>query len=143
MYALNGQLINIRWLIFGDNQFVSKHTFHIQNPSIYLFQLDVNNATLAHMLNWYEICLNRTNYPVFNMQDFRYWLYTSFLFCVGHMVSQHCNAFPITVLYINVHILCFYIAGKCKRCKLSRRKINLKKYCRRDFGKCGCFIAYS
>ncbi len=31
-----GQLIKTRW-IFGDNQFMSKDTFHLQNPSVYLF----------------------------------------------------------------------------------------------------------
>ncbi len=32
-------------VIFMDNQFMSKHTFHIQNLSIYMFQLD-----LLHLL---------------------------------------------------------------------------------------------
>ncbi len=43
-FPFNGQFIKTRWLIFGDSQFMPKHTFHIQNPSIYLFGL----ATLAH-----------------------------------------------------------------------------------------------
>ncbi len=30
--------------------------------------VSIGLTTLAHMLNWYEICLNKTNYPIFNMQ---------------------------------------------------------------------------
>ncbi len=54
-----------RWYI----QFKSKHTFPIYHPSIYLLQLE-----LLHLIICYEVCLNITNYPIFNMQDFRYWL---------------------------------------------------------------------
>ncbi len=41
---INIFLLNVSLLIhviFGDNQFMSKHTFHIKNPSIYQFQLDL------------------------------------------------------------------------------------------------------
>ncbi len=42
MESLKGKLIKTRWVvIFGDNQFLSKHTFQIQNSSVYLFQLDL------------------------------------------------------------------------------------------------------
>ncbi len=34
-------LIKTRWVIFEDNKFMSKHTFHIQNLSISLFQVDL------------------------------------------------------------------------------------------------------
>ncbi len=33
-------------------------------------------ATLAHMINGYEICLNTKNYPFVNIQDLIYWLCT-------------------------------------------------------------------
>ncbi len=33
--------LKTRCVIFGDNQIMSKHIFHIQNPSIYQFQLDL------------------------------------------------------------------------------------------------------
>ncbi len=59
--------ISSRYVIFGDNQFMSKHTFHIQKPSIGL-------PTLTNMLNGYDICLNTTNCAISNIQDFRYWL---------------------------------------------------------------------
>ncbi len=36
-------------------------------------------AALAHIINVYEICLNTTNYPIFNMQGFIYCLWTSIL----------------------------------------------------------------
>ncbi len=42
---LEGQLYKTGWVIFGDNQSMSKCTIHIQSPSIYLFQLD-----LLHLL---------------------------------------------------------------------------------------------
>ncbi len=46
-----------------------------------IFQYTCFNCTsLAHMLNVYmKMCLNTTNYPIFNMQDFRYRLCTSIL----------------------------------------------------------------
>ncbi len=39
------QFIKTRCVIFGDNQYMSKHTFNIQNSSIYWFKFD-----LLHML---------------------------------------------------------------------------------------------
>ncbi len=36
---------------------------------------------IAHMLNRYEICLNITNYQIFKVQDFTYWLCASILDC--------------------------------------------------------------
>ncbi len=32
--------------------------------------VSIRRTTLAHMLNEYEICINTTNYPIVNMQDF-------------------------------------------------------------------------
>ncbi len=40
IFPLRGQLIKTGWVIFGDNQFMSKHTFHRINTSTYLFQFD-------------------------------------------------------------------------------------------------------
>ncbi len=62
-----------RCVIFGDNQFISKHTFHIS------FKIPVSIDLLAHMLNGDDISLNTTNYSIFNMQDFRNWLWSSML----------------------------------------------------------------
>ncbi len=45
-----------------DSKFISDHPFHIQNPSIYLFQW-----VLLHLLNGIT-----TKYPILNMQDFIY-----------------------------------------------------------------------
>ncbi len=47
------------WYLGKTNLCQNTH-FIYQNPSKYLFQLV-----------W---CLNRTNFPIFNMQDFRYWI---------------------------------------------------------------------
>ncbi len=42
------------------------------------------------MLNRYEICLNKTNYLIYNMQDFRTVLVSWFMprLCVDHMIQQ-------------------------------------------------------
>ncbi len=66
-------------VIFGDSHFISKHTFDIQIFSIYLFQFGL--VTFTHMLNGYEICFNRTHYPIFNMQELRYWPCTFIVDC--------------------------------------------------------------
>ncbi len=50
-------------------------------------------AILAHMINVYAICLNTTNYPIFNMQYFRYCLWTSILDYFGQLVSPPCCTF--------------------------------------------------
>ncbi len=39
IYFPKGQLIKTRLVIFRNNQFISKHTFHIQNPSKYLLRM--------------------------------------------------------------------------------------------------------
>ncbi len=57
--------------MFVYKQFMSKHTFHIQNPLIHT-PVSIEHITRANMLNGYEICLNTTNYPICNMQDVRY-----------------------------------------------------------------------
>ncbi len=74
-----------RWLIFEDKICYVKQTFHIQHYSIYVFQMDLLHL-LCNMLNWYEACLSTTNYPIFNMQDFRFWLRTSISDYFGRVV---------------------------------------------------------
>ncbi len=37
--CLKSQLIKTTWVIFEDNQFMSKHTFHKQTLLIYLFKI--------------------------------------------------------------------------------------------------------
>ncbi len=71
-------------MISGDIPFMSKHTLNIQ-----MFSVPISNEFeigTAHMLNGYEICLNTTDYPSFNMY-FRYWLCTSILDCFGQVMS--------------------------------------------------------
>ncbi len=67
-------------------------------PHTKSFNIPVSIAinTLAHMINVYEICLNTTNYPIFNMQDFRYCLWTCILDCFCQLVSPpcFCMSFP-------------------------------------------------
>ncbi len=48
---------------------------HISNTKSFNIRVSIRLTTLPHMLNGYEICLNTTNYPIINMQDFIYWLY--------------------------------------------------------------------
>ncbi len=67
---------------------MSKRTFHIQTPLDYLFQIGL--TTLTHMLNGYEVCFNTTNYLIFNMQYFRYWLSTSILYYFCQLISPQC-----------------------------------------------------
>ncbi len=59
-----------KWVIFGDNTFMSKHTFHIQNPSKYLFQLELFTCTLAYMLNGDISHYNK----LFDFQCSRFWI---------------------------------------------------------------------
>ncbi len=56
-------------------------------------------ATLAHMIDVYEICFNTTNYLIFNMQDFRYCLWSSNLDYFGQLVSP---AWTLLIMNINV-----------------------------------------
>ncbi len=62
------------------------HTKSFRSPGV-----SIALATLAHMMNVYEICLNTTNYPIFNMQDFIYYLWTPILDCFGQLVSPPCT----------------------------------------------------
>ncbi len=94
-------------MIFGDNQFMSKHTFHIQN--LQYTCLNYSYYTWSYVLkDKYEIWLNTTNYPIFNMQDFRYWLCTSILDCFGQVVSPLLEVLVQTIglLYKCQGILC-------------------------------------
>ncbi len=60
---------------------------HISHTKSFNIPVSIALATLAHMINVYEIYLNTTNYTIFNMQDFRYCLWTSILDCFGQLVS--------------------------------------------------------
>ncbi len=64
---------------------------YISNTKSFNIPVSIVLATLAHMINVYEICLNTTNYPIFNMQAFRYCLWTSILDCFGQLVSPPCQ----------------------------------------------------
>ncbi len=80
------KVISIRqggWYL-GITNLVKTHFSHTKSFNI---PVSIGRPTLAHMLNGYEICLNKTNYPIFNMQYFRYWLCISILYCFGQLVS--------------------------------------------------------
>ncbi len=62
---------------------------HISHPKSFNIPVSIG-LTLAHMLNGYEICLNKTNCPIFNMQDFIYCLCTCNLNCFGQVVFPQC-----------------------------------------------------
>ncbi len=68
---------------------MSKHFSHTNSFNIPVSVGFTALAHIMHMLNWYEICLNRTNYLIFNMPEFRYWLVTSMLDCIGQLVSPY------------------------------------------------------
>ncbi len=57
----------------------------ISHTKSFNIHVSIALATLAHMINVYEICLNTTNYPIFNMQDFRYCMWTSMLDCFDQL----------------------------------------------------------
>ncbi len=77
LISLKGQFIKTGCMIFGYNQFSHTKSFNI------LIVLTI----LAHMINGYEICFNATNYLIYNMQSFIYWLCTSILDCFGQLIS--------------------------------------------------------
>ncbi len=52
---------------------------HISYTKSFNMPVLIAFATLAHMINVSEIRLNTTNYPIFNMQGFIYYLLTSIL----------------------------------------------------------------
>ncbi len=60
---------------------------HISHTKSFNIPVSIALATLPHMINVYEMCLNTTNYPIFNMQDFRYCPWTYILDCFGQLVS--------------------------------------------------------
>ncbi len=64
-----------------DNQFMSKHIFQSFNMNV-----SIGLTTLADLLNRCEACLDKTNNPIFNMQDFRYWLCMSILYCFDNLI---------------------------------------------------------
>ncbi len=70
---------------------------HISHTKSFNMPFSIELATLAHMINVYEIWLNTTNYPIFNMQDFRYCLWTSILDCfwsvgIPTMIEKYANS---------------------------------------------------
>ncbi len=122
-------------MIFVDNQFISKQTFHIQNPSIYMFSNEL--ATLSYMLYGYEICLNTTNYLIFNMQDFIYWLCTSILNCFSQIVTPliwwmlkfQVILLTLSLIYIYLFLLmCNWVCPKNVPIKNSGRLMLLPSY---------------
>ncbi len=76
---------------------------HISHTKSFNIPVSIALATLAHMINVYEICLNTTNYPIFNMQDFRYCLWTSIWNCFGQLVSPPCSLQTVNAFFT---ILC-------------------------------------
>ncbi len=46
IFHFPGNLIETRCMIYGGNHFILKDTMHIQNPSVYLFHLD-----LVHLID--------------------------------------------------------------------------------------------
>ncbi len=62
---------------------------HISHTKSFNIPVSIALATLTHMIN--EICLKTTNYPIFNMQDLRYYLWTSILDCFGQLVPPPCK----------------------------------------------------
>ncbi len=65
---------------------------YISHTKSFNIPVSIALATLTHMINVFVICLNTTNYPIFNMQDFRYCLWTSNLDCFGQLVSSPCES---------------------------------------------------
>ncbi len=80
---------------------------HISHTKSFNIPVSIALATLAHIINVYEICLNTTNYPIFNMQDFRYCLWTFILDSFGQLVSPPCNGRcgKINILTVDLDIL--------------------------------------
>ncbi len=85
---LKCQLIKTKWVILGDNQFVSRHILHTKS-----FNMPVSYGltTVAHLLNGYEVCLNTTNCLIVNMSKFRYWMCTSILDYFGSCSIPNVN----------------------------------------------------
>ncbi len=61
---------------------------HISHTKSFNIPVSIALATLAHKINVYEIYFNTTNYLIFNMQDFRYCLWTSILDCYPNNVRE-------------------------------------------------------
>ncbi len=80
------------------------------------------------MLNGYDMCLNTTNYLIFNMQDFRYWLCPSILFWSGDG-TPHCG-------WIKMWYVISGFQKKCQNICLENKwiwmEVNLY------YGLCGC-----
>ncbi len=61
------------------------------------------------MLNGYKICLNTTNYPIFKMKDFRYWLCTYILDFFFIRLHPHC---ALEKTFVDVKLVRFHIVAK-------------------------------
>ncbi len=80
---------------------------HISYTKSFNIPVSIAPATLAHMINVYEICLNTTNYPIFNMQGFRYCLWsTSILDCFGQLDNPPCIGSPDSAMWLLLKINC-------------------------------------
>ncbi len=86
---------------------------HISHTKSFNIPVSIALAALAHTINVYEICLNTTNYLIFNMQDFGYYLWTSILDCFGQLVSPPCSH-TYTVDHIDTggHMVCVLLCFK-------------------------------
>ncbi len=62
---------------------MSTHTFQTKFFNI---PASIGLNLFAHIINGYDICLKTTQYPIVNMQDFRYWMCTSTLDYFGQLV---------------------------------------------------------
>ncbi len=60
---------------------------HISHTKYFSIPILSGFTMLDYIVKGHEICLNITNYPNFNMQDFKYLLCTSILNCFDHVVS--------------------------------------------------------
>ncbi len=59
---------------------------HISHTKFFNIPVSIALATLAHMINVYERCLNTINYPIFNMHRFQ-------------------------ILHVDLHFGLFWLAG--------------------------------
>ncbi len=81
---------------------MSKHTFNIQNPSIYLFAWTYYTHSYVKL---YAIYLNTTNFLILNMHNFIYWVCIYILNCSWQVIFQLCQG----SILLKLNILCTYI----------------------------------
>ncbi len=63
-----------RWVIFMDNQFTSKHTFHRINPSTYLFKFDLLHLPIFLMCTIYGLLRNYHKLSEYQCASFLKWV---------------------------------------------------------------------